>query len=130
MPWSNTKRDPYIRPPAPTMLQEMAPFITGSRAYGQPTKDSDVDVVVFMDEGLRNFLRTQIDPNENPGNQPPNYALRFGQLNLICCVYPKQYEAWRRGTLDLIKERPVTRERAIEVLEKIREGLGVEEVID
>ena len=46
--------------------------------------------------------------------------MRFGKLNLIVCTEPLIYQAWKDGTEKLIAEKPVTRERAVEVISKLR----------
>ena len=114
-------------------------FCTGSRVYGTPREDSDIDVVALIDE--RNFdkkfslLWQQSDDlqEELKGNpagsyiyEPDDHSLRFGKLNLLCFYHKMKFDAWHAGTQHLICLRPVTRDFAVEVLED-REEQYVEE---
>lgn len=121
--------DYYFRPPPPpNKIDPKLPFVTGSYAYGKPTEDSDLDLVIFVDPELVDcFLLRKSDSADEIGN---DYALRFNKLNLICCTTHEKYEAWRFGTEILIQERPVSRKRAIEVLRTLRIIFGVEPGIE
>lgn len=112
----------------------MNAFITGSHAYGQPTKDSDVDLVVFVEdpseaETLR-IAASRVGGVCQPDKDypPHSMSLRFGRLNLIVCLEKGMFKAWRDGTDQLIDETcqvfgSVSRERAVEVFEeKFREA--------
>ncbi len=91
-------------------------IVSGSYKYGRPTIDSDIDLIILCSPEDRELLRVLFsDENEM------KFALRFGKLNLICCESEAQFEAWVAGTERLVKEKPVTRERAIEVLSEERE---------
>ena len=103
----------------------MKPFLTGSRAYGTPTEDSDYDVVVSMSQELCDTLRPASEA-EAP-DYPHSVALRFGKLNLICAVHPLMYEAWAVGTEKCMAEEPISRERAIEIMVPLR--LAAEQII-
>ena len=82
-------------------------ILTGSRAYGEPRSDSDVDLALFVDPRLATILRNAADPHnaDHPG-------VRFGRLNLILCESQEEYDKWHGGTLKLIGEAPVTRDAA------------------
>ncbi len=86
-------------------------FLTGSHAYGTPRVSSDIDLAVTITDKEASKLASLADHCDGSRGD----SLRFGKLNLII-LEPKQFEAWRIGTQKLIAERPVTRERAIEVL--------------
>lgn len=99
-------------------------FITGSRAYGTPSLDSDLDLVVKIsryDLGkLVEFCRIRnLDPD---GNLPDieyltgrssTANLRFDGLNLIVTTDDRDYQVWLEGTRELIERRPVTRDEAV-----------------
>jgi hypothetical protein len=85
--------------------QSRAPFLTGSRAYGKPDEDSDIDMVIRTpDDKLVKVL-------EELGGDAP---CRFGQLNLVICKTDDEYDRWLFGTLGL-KSLPTkpTRDEAI-----------------
>jgi hypothetical protein len=106
----------------------MQSFLTGSRAYGQPREDSDIDMVVLVSDGELSDLVAMADDIVNAiaiGN--PEYgnfisaSLYFGKLNLICCIFQWQYDAWKYGTDKLKAEQlenltPISREYAVEVI--------------
>lgn len=112
----------FVFLPPPPSETGYEPFVTGSHAYGTPRPDSDIDVVILIDKTTKDFISDFADKSDKT---PGHYAMRFGVLNLICCIYKEQYNAWREGTLRLIKESPVSRERAIEVLQEEREKQGI-----
>jgi len=107
----------------------MNSFITGSRCYGTPNKDSDIDLVlrVSIDDAL-----TLMDHSDNP---TPEYILkhygidglktvRYGELNLLLCTTDSNFKAWKVGT-DACCEyseklgRPLTRVEAIEIFQAV-----------
>lgn len=95
----------------------MRAFITGSRAYGVPREDSDLDLVVLLSTEDGNTIWKLSE--EGP-------AVRFGMLNLI--VYPdcdserEKFRKWFEVTEELKRRSPVTREEAIKALQA--EGIG------
>lgn len=100
----------------------MTAFLTGSRAYGDPGPDSDVDLVVRVDKETAEKLRKLSDNGE--------YPIRFGKLNLVLCASDQAFGAWRYGTDKLIHARevegePVDRETARGVLVQARRDVGV-----
>ncbi len=108
-------------------------FLTGSYAYGKPTRDSDIDLVVFVSETDLEKLRGQADdaPSDQVKADVDNdyisaggTPLRFGRLNLICCVGDKYYDVWRKGTFELKQRAPVSRDEACAHFRKLRKEAG------
>lgn len=103
-------------------------FCTGSRVYGTTREDSDLDVVCLCSG--REFLKlwrssdTLKEEFENNGISesteypPEDQSLRFGKLNLLCFESSLKFAAWKEGTRNLIARRPVTRDEAIEELDR------------
>lgn len=100
-------------------------FITGSHAYGTPTKDSDIDLVVRMPTLVGWHLEHLISLDDGNQALPPypdkSLSLRFGKLNLICCFDDKTYANWLEGTSELTLKKPVTRAEAVATFKRIRE---------
>ena len=97
----------------------MKAFVTGSFAYGNPTVDSDIDLVVLIDKKDAGHLLNMADApttKEEAYGTDVDCQMRFGKLNIIGCYEPKVFDAWKRGTEQLVAVRPVTRERAKGVL--------------
>ena len=96
----------------------MTPFITGSRAYGYPTPDSDIDLVLpVLDEQESDLLLHLSDKSKCP--------IKYNKLNLIICTLPGQYELWKNGTEYLKSIAPVTREFAIDYFNNLFEVAGL-----
>jgi hypothetical protein len=96
------------------------PFVTGSRAYGTPKKDSDVDLVVvadFDDDFFVSMLWDFADARDGSDCG----SLHFGNLNIIF-VDADEYDRWKKARDRCIAERPVTRERAIEIHKQEKAG--------
>jgi len=113
----------------------MKAFITGSRAYGRPREDSDIDLVIHCSSGERVLLQMLADPDppaivDEPGyNDARGYQMRFGRLNLLVCTTDDQYAVWLLGTRALQdrqqnKPEPVTREEAVAVFQSILAAIG------
>lgn len=100
-------------------------FVTGSRRYGKPTPDSDLDLVILVeDEDAQKLLIEHGGEQDDDGR----LVIRFGKLNLIVCRDIEQYEAWKDGTEACVKVRhlsgqPVGRDHAIEILSAFRSDL-------
>lgn len=95
----------------------MKAFITGSRRYGEPKEDSDVDLVVlcdadtFADMGV--FFREEIEGDaDNDEYDDESFSLKIGKLNLILCASKKRFREWRIGTELLERSKPVSRDTA------------------
>lgn len=103
-------------------------LLTGSRVYGTPTEDSDVDLVVLLPESAVAVLRGLADPWGHPdrdeyiaaGGEP----LRFGKLILICCLNPEYYKVWKEGTRRLKRSAPVSRAFAVSYFRELRRQAG------
>jgi hypothetical protein len=85
----------------------MKAFITGSRAYGSPTPQSDVDLVVLVDSETLVKLRSLSDTWRDG-------SIRFGNLNLVALDSEQQFKLWEQGTQTLIdksklERRPITK---------------------
>lgn len=107
----------------------MNAFLTGSRAYGIPTDESDTDLVVYCDDQKALHVLRQHADNPTEASrasaaefQPASFSLRYGKLNLIVCTILGRWDAWRRGTVKLLAEAPVTRDRAKEVFKPLFQG--------
>jgi predicted nucleotidyltransferase len=101
------------------LIDGTGPFITGSVAYGTPTAESDIDLVVLMDTSTARRLNNMADakqPDSKIYSDDVDIQFRFGKLNIIACYEPEVFQAWRKGTLELAHRRPVTRDDAKEVL--------------
>lgn len=101
-----------------SFLKDKRSFVTGSQAYGTPTKSSDIDVVVYLsvDDMERLAKANELDFGKvvtDYGEGVGSACLQFGKLNLICVSSEQSFEIWRKGTEDLIKRKPVTREEAV-----------------
>lgn len=71
-------------------------FLTGSREYGTPRLDSDIDLVIYCNEKVARLLVAEREQTE-----PASKAIRFGKLNLIVCIEKPVYDAWNVGTTAL-----------------------------
>lgn len=81
-------------------------FLTGSRVYGKPRKNSDIDLVVQCDDQTKDVL---FNLSEKAG-------CVFGKLNLIL-VDAEQYGCWLKGTEKCIATgRQLNREEAVEIM--------------
>lgn len=103
----------------------MNAFLTGSHVYGKVRPNSDIDLVVRVDEETATKLRRLSDSKE---------TVRFGSLNLILCTTDDEYAMWRMGTSQLISMANNTRLRydkveAKETFDYLRDLLGLEDKI-
>ena len=72
-------------------------FITGSHAYGAPTEESDVDLVLFLDPTASKLLNDLSETRKIP--------VRYGDLNLILCHSEAEYLAWKGFTDDMVAKK-------------------------
>lgn len=100
----------------------MRGFITGSHAYGRPGPDSDVDLVVMVDEEATMKLQELSEGQR---------TVRFGKLNLILCYSETEFSAWRMTTDRLKKIKTDTgaifdKVGAHVEFEKDRQAVGIQ----
>lgn len=85
----------------------MNAFLTGSRAYGTPREDSDIDLVILTDR-------------QNAGElwalSKDGTKLILDNVNVIALTNPEQFELWRKGTEMLKESTPVSRDEAVAFL--------------
>ncbi len=86
--------------------------LTGSRAYGIPTIQSDYDIVVRCDkDDARIFGFTGIDAEGREYEIDENsWPCKFGEINFILCFTDARFDSWKNGTADCWKIKPVTRD--------------------
>lgn len=117
-------------------------FATGSRVFGEPRQDSDLDLVILVDAFTLNLLQGMAEVDENA--EATGYAgavsacLRFGKLNIIATTEVSLYLAWKEGTeecerlagqrtMDLNQPNlfgKLTRDEAIDILTAARARHG------
>ncbi len=108
----------------------MKACLTGSRVYGTPRPDSDLDCVILVeDEDDWDLLSHNQDftqkkmPSFDMSNTQGGYcgrSLRYGKMNVSAVLRDKRvYEAWEKGTRFLKAIKPVTKEQACLVLESM-----------
>jgi predicted nucleotidyltransferase len=98
-------------------------FVTGSRRYGYPKPDSDLDIVVLVDPADLELMKqvasaAVIAPEEYKGSGA--VSMRFGKLNLICTTRKEAYDVWLEGTEELDARKPVLRDDAIKLFQELR----------
>lgn len=86
-------------------------IIGGSRAYGTPRPDIDIDIVVQLTEADEALLRESLD-------LPPVGPIRCGVVNFIVARTDEQYRVWAVGIERLKALAPVSRESAIEYFDE------------
>jgi len=79
----------------------MNAFRTGSTVYGVPTENSDIDLVVLMEQADIDALGP--------------FPIRFGKLNLIALDSPVEFAQWLLARKLCLEEAPVTRDRAVTI---------------
>ncbi len=98
-------------------------FLTGSRVYGTPRDDSDVDLVVLLSVRDKDILSEFIDNQEEATDRYEGHGTNYvmGKLNLICVTTQVEFDIWKKGTEDLKAIAPVTREFAVDYFRKLRD---------
>lgn len=111
--------------------------LTGSRAYGKPRADSDIDLVVLLPRAdvQRLLLRADEDGGKDSSSlgdaardsAPFSRSMRFGNLNLICCSTVESFRCWKDGTAYLKAKadrtgQPVTRDDAVAYFTELRKA--------
>jgi hypothetical protein len=99
----------------------MNAFLTGSRVYGRPGPNSDIDLVVRVDPTTARHIRRL----QGVAMSEPT-PIRFGKLNLILCETDEQYEVWAKGTAEMIASKQTFDKVAAKaVFDKYREAVGL-----
>lgn len=97
----------------------MKPFITGSRAYGTPTAESDVDLVI--PPMISQDQHTIVKLSDNL-----DIPIKYGNLNLIIAPTEEAFWLWWKCTKELKQIKPVTRECAINLIESRFQQAGID----
>lgn len=104
-------------------------LLTGSHAYGCPTRDSDVDVVLYCED--REIVKIlclaadavltspKVEDDQRYVTAKTDTALRFGRLNVLIVTNADAFDRWSLGTSQLKAFRPVQRETAVAVFDAI-----------
>jgi Nucleotidyltransferase domain len=126
-------------------------ILTGSRVYGTPTPDSDLDVVMLMDAKQIAKFAALVGEGYHQSNILVRYGLSCtikintmfhkmvndlsewtnthqGTVNLLLVDTSEAFEAWKIGTEELTARKPVTRDEAVEVFQRLREERGLKEL--
>lgn len=115
-------------------------FLTGSRVYGTPREDSDIDLVVLVRhseiailEKLSENTTDKVVCTSDKEHGLSSGSFRFGQINLIAVTKPEHYDIWKRGTANLLSKkealgRSITREEACKHFKELRDGAKAKDV--
>ena len=104
--------------------------LTGSRKYGTPKDESDIDLAVLVSEADYDRIMSCLTDRECPAyygamhiseTLEGSQSIRLGRLNLILCFNPDVFKLWEKGTKALFDRRPVTREAAMALFHELRE---------
>lgn len=96
-------------------------FVTGSRVYGIPKENSDIDLVVLIsDEDWEHLAMASDDENSVNEYGTKNKSIRFGNLNLLVTTEQKDFDVWMKGTEELKARRPVERDEAVKLFSGLR----------
>jgi predicted nucleotidyltransferase len=98
----------------------MNAFITGSRAYGTTKPNSDIDLVIRVDEETAKILQLFSESKT---------AVRFGKVNLILCTTDEEYAVWLLGTMEMKESvsKPFDKVAAKEIFDELRARVGVKD---
>jgi len=80
-------------------------FLTGSRVYGIPREDSDIDMVILVSENDSETLKNISDTGK--------YPIQFASLNLILVKNQEEYNRWLLAMRRCLINKPVDRDTAI-----------------
>lgn len=95
----------------------MKAFLTGSRVYGTPTEDSDIDLVIYCESSTKEKLIELSDSGKMP--------CMFGKLNIIFATNESQYSAWKEACQECKELSPLPKETAFKIHDRIRDGYGI-----
>lgn len=85
-------------------------FLTGSRVYGTPHEDSDVDLVVLVTEEEKQKLIEESDSGLLP--------CRYGLLNVIAVTSEAELQKWVNARDECIASAPIDRNAAVSIHKK------------
>lgn len=89
-------------------------FLTGSRVYGRPRADSDIDLVLRVTPEAGQEFRALGEPlSRYPAIT--SESVRFGNLNLILCYTDEAFASWMKAKDQCILHAPINRHRAVEI---------------
>lgn len=97
-------------------------FLTGSRAYGTPRPDSDIDIAVLFDQQFMDQFRSEWHDDDESGSGHSDSFI-FDEINLITFTCQDEFNAWKEATAELIDRKPVTRVEAVALIKKKVESL-------
>lgn len=97
------------------MSDYQRPFITGSRAYGSPSEDSDLDIVIRCDRYIAAVVESLIGRSTSDYDHE-SVSVQCGQVNLHLCTTDREYDRWKLGTRSCEVVAPVDRETAKKLL--------------
>jgi predicted nucleotidyltransferase len=100
----------------------MKAFLTGSHIYGNPTGDSDIDLVIRIEDGAFDQLLSQSDSGTLP--------LKFGKLNLIAARTDEDFAGWLLGKKLCLEKvlklnRSLTKDECIKIHEEVRQAANL-----
>ncbi len=99
-------------------------LVTGSRVYGTPRYNSDIDLVVLLTSEELKIFESFEEKSDNVVSNSENdkigksLSVKYGKLNLIITTDKKVYKAWKKATEELIAKKPVTRGDAIRLVKE------------
>lgn len=92
-------------------------FITGSHAYGCPTSDSDVDLVILCDKETELKLIKLSDNKSIP--------VRYGNLNICTVTSTEEYTAWSVAKDILCGKPGSTKEERVDIHKQCLAAVGL-----
>ncbi len=103
-------------------------FLTGSRVYGQPRDDSDLDLCMLVTQRELELLR-EVAESADDGDLTEQYdnarVLRFGKLNVVCFVHNQhenEFLSFALGTEKMRHSKVVyqpNRDQAVVVIQSL-----------
>lgn len=115
----------------PVGVQPSRVLFTGSRVYGTPRVDSDLDIVMQVTPSELDVIRASVgkpldalaNSNSAEGTRRADFSFRHFLLNFILVTTDRQFDVWERGTR-LLQQRanqkgPVTRVLAVELFRRL-----------
>ena len=112
----------------------MKSFPTGSYVYGLPTEESDIDIVVMMEDGdaddFDRFCGEAGLDNHGDVDYPGGLSYKSGKFNMIVVDNDQDWQVWKDGTEEcieaMVKNRGgLERSAACEIFTKHRAKAGL-----